>query len=183
MGTTLTARVHAGITGNYIQELGDQAGQVNHPISFERTITFTNGIGKNQADIFWGDKARTISESANDDINIFDGGTIDIGPGVGRDPLGNDLAIAKIVTLFIYNHASSAGNLVIGNAASNPWTAILSGTTPTVGPITPGGLIELVAPDATAWAVTDASNNILRINASGGDVVFDIAILARTAAP
>lgn len=181
MSFQLNATARFGLTGTYKTLLGSGAGQVPHAIKFSRDIVYANGTGEGQADVFWADKARALASGGNDDIDIFDGGTIDLGPGAGRDPLGRDLANAEIVFLYLFNHADSDGNLVIGNAGTNPWTAIVGGTTPTIGPIHPGGAIQLATPAAAAWAVTDASSHQLRVNASGGAVEFDIAILARTA--
>jgi len=44
-----------------------------------------------------------------------------------------------------------------------------------------GGLFLLAAPDDPAYAVADTSNHLLRVNASGGNITYDIAILGRNA--
>lgn len=88
--------------------------------------------------------------------------------------------------MFIIN-ASRSGvanttALTIGGG-SNPVVGFLGGTTPTIGPIRPGGFVFIACPDAAGiGAVTAGTGDILRIaNASGAAAVYQIAILGRTA--
>jgi len=181
MAKTLSAKIRFGITGTYKNQLGSEAGDVSYPIDFEQVISIANGTSNGQADIFWGDKGRSISSGGNDDLDLFDGGTIDIGPGAGRDPLGFDLAVAKIVAVYVFNDATSAGNLILGAAASGEFTSIVGQSGDTIGPIKPGCGMLITNTAAAAFTVTDTSNHVLRVNANGGDCTYSIAVLARTA--
>lgn len=78
--------------------------------------------------------------------------------------------------------AANVSNLTIGGG-TNPFTGFLGGTTPTVGPIGPGGFFFIGCPSATGvGAVTAGSADVLRIaNGAGGTAVYQLAILARSA--
>jgi hypothetical protein len=182
MGSVLTAKMTAGFSGNYKLEFASSGGVSNFPLdAFNKTISLTNGTGEGQADIFWGSRGRALASGGNEDLDIFDGGAVDIGPGAGRDNLGQDLAVAEVVGLYIHNTADSVGSITIGAAASNPWTGLLGGTAPTIGPIPPNSVVFFATGAAAGWTVTDGSSHKLRAAASGGAVVYDIGIAARTA--
>jgi hypothetical protein len=78
---------------------------------------------------------------------------------------------AKII--YIYNH-SELGVLRIGDMVDNPWTGPfgMSGDTLIISPRSP----LFIADFTTGWSV-DASSRNLKLSASGGPVLYDIAIL------
>lgn len=148
---------------------------------FKTTIrklqTLTDGTSANQADIFWADE-RTVNASTNDDIDLA---------GALSDTFGTTVAAAEIVALLIIHEAidgtANTSDLTIGNAGSNPWEGVLDGTSPTIGPIKPGGVVFIGSPNAAGiGAVTGGSADVLRVaNGSGASATYQIAVLARTA--
>ena len=72
--------------------------------------------------------------------------------------------------------------LTIG-AGTNPWRGVLGGTSPTIGPIKPGGFVMIGCGGADGiGAVTANTADILRVaNSSGASATYQIVILARTA--
>lgn len=120
---------------------------------------------------------RTVASATNDDIDLA---------GVLASALGETMAAAKIVAIAIINAPKSSADpanttdLTIG-VGSNPFLGFLGGTTPTIGPIKPGGFILIGAAHlAGIGTVTAATADILRIaNSSGASAKYQIAIIAR----
>lgn len=115
-----------------------------------------------------------LSDTANEDIDVYDLGTYDIGNGAGRDSLGMSQANVTIHYMFIRNRDDSTGNLVVDSSQVNGWTAWLPSGTHT---LKPGDFIQGYW--TAGLAVTDASNHILRLTASGGDINYDFEFLSK----
>ena len=139
-------------------------------------INLTNGTSAMMANIMWADE-RTVASGANDDIDLA---------GILKDAFGVTVAAAEIVTILVINAPASGAanttNLTIG-AGSNPVVGWLDGTTPTLGPIRPGGVFLRAESDAAGiCAVTAGTADILRVaNSAGAAAKYQIAILGRTA--
>ncbi len=153
------------------------APEASATMSFAEVLT--DGILADAANLFWADE-RTIASASNDDIDLA---------GVLASLLGETFAAAKLVGLIVINKpkATTADpnttNLTIG-AGTNPVVGYLGGTTPTIGPLTPGGVLLLMNPALAGLAtVTAATGDILRIaNSSGASATYQIGIIARAAA-
>ena len=90
------------------------------------------------------------------------------------------MALTEICGILIYSTLASVGTLTIGGqGTANAWTSWIGSNTQTVGPINPGGLFFLAETAEPAWAVGNASNNLLRLTAAGGNVTYDMYILGR----
>ena len=140
-------------------------------------ISMADGIAIDQVDLFYA-KERPIASGANDDIDL--NGTL-----VG--PLGTTVNLAKLVGLLIINKPKAAGlvnttNLTIGGG-TNPVVGFMGGTTPTIGPLRPGGILLLGSSALAGLAtVTPATGDILRIaNSAGASALYQIALLGRSA--
>jgi hypothetical protein len=142
------------------------------PLSWSKPLSMTTGTGAGQADRVFTD-TRTIAASGNDDLDLA---------GVLTDPLGAVLTFARIKTMAIYAYGANTNNLTIGNAAANGFISWVGGATHTVT-VRPGGLLLLAGTDATAYAVTAATADILRVtNAAGGSsVTYDIVLIGSSA--
>ena len=144
--------------------------------AIDEVLSFANGTAANQADIAYVAE-RTVTSGANDDIDLA---------GVLTDALGATITAAELVALMIINKAkdgtANTTNLTIGGGSA-PVTGFLGGTTPTIGPIPPGGVVMLASPGATGLgAVTATSADILRVaNSAGATAKYVVAILARSA--
>lgn len=161
----------ATITASLTALLEAAAGGIgipNHPVIFAPNFVFTDGNGANQISRVW-TANRTIAASGNDDIDLN---------GVLVDGIGQTLSLLRVRALVIRAAAANTNNLVVGPAPANgfvtPWGAATHSNT-----VRPGGLLLLVAPDATGFAVTAATADLLRITngAAGSTVNYDIAIL------
>lgn len=154
----------------------DFGGPVFSP-AVEQTLSITNGTGASQADQLFVDE-RTVSSASNDDLDLA---------GVLASAFGSTLTMAKLVGLIIINAPKSTTtanttNLTIGGA-TNPFVGFLGGTTPTIGPIRPGGFVFLGCNDAGGiGTVTAGTADILRVaNSAGASATYQIGIIARSA--
>jgi hypothetical protein len=138
---------------------------------------FTDGTVANKFDRLYMTE-RTIGASSNDDLDLS---------GVLTDIFGATITAVELVGIVLINKpksdAASANlsNLTLGGG-TNPVVGFLGGTTPTVGPIKPGGCFVLMNPDATGLAtITAGTGDILRIaNGAGGSNTYQIALLLRS---
>ena len=166
---TLTASLSATETG------GNTYTDKFTPL-VQKVQKIADGTAANQADILYANE-RTVTTGADDDIDLA---------GVLTDAFGSTITAAELVALIVINQqqdgTANTTDLTIGNG-SNPFVGFLGGTTPTVGPIKPGGCFMLFAGDAAGiGTVTATTADILRItNSAGASATYQIAILARSA--
>lgn len=142
----------------------------------QAALALTDGTGANQANILFADQ-RTVATAANDDIDLA---------GALTDAFGATITAAELVAILIINAPISGPanttSLTIGGG-SNPVDGFLGGTTPTIGPIGPGGVVLLACPTAAGLGAVDAgTGDILRIaNSAGASATYQIVIIGRTA--
>ena len=86
----------------------------------------------------------------------------------------NTVTFVKIKAVLLSSDAASAGNLVVGGAATDPWFAPFA-TAADQAVVAPDGVLLLGNPLA-GWPV-DASDRNLQLAASGGDVTYSAAIV------
>lgn len=170
----LTAKIKASIEA--VQTGSNDFGAPRFAPEVSALIELANGTIANAADLIFVDE-RTVASASNDDIDLA---------GVLANALGGTLTFVEIVAILVINKPKSTAvnttNLTIG-AGSNPFAGFLGGTTPTIGPIRPGGLVLIASPaDVGIGAVTAGTGDILRIaNSSGAAATYQIAILGRSA--
>jgi len=161
---------------------GGRTASVSQGVQWSPATALTSGTTANKADRIWQDSARTLVAATNEDLDLFDAGTIDIGAGAGRDALGQPVANVELVGLLIVNQATSAGDLIIGgNGTAAAFNSIFNGSDTAQLSVHPGGVQFIFSPDDPSYVITDATNHLLRLAASGGDVTYDIAGLFRSA--
>jgi hypothetical protein len=142
------------------------------PLSYAQSLILGSGTGANQADRLWSD-TRTLAASAAEDLDLA---------GVLVDALGATVTLARVKGLIIAASSGNTNNLIIGNAASNGFVSWVGAATHTVT-VRPGGVFALFAPDATAYAVTAATADLLHIANSGAGttVTYDVVIIGASA--
>lgn len=125
-----------------------------------------------QADRLFTDN-RTLSASASEDLDLA---------GVLTDAFGATLTFARIKGLVIKAATANTNNVIVGNAASNGFITWCGGATNTVT-VRPGGVFALWAPDATAYAVTAGTGDLLHIANSGAgtSVTYDVILIGASA--
>lgn len=140
---------------------------VSAPLTLSKQLNLAEGSGLNAANKIWHDE-RTISASGSDDLDLA---------GVLTDPFGGTITLARVKGIVVLASVGNANNVVVGGG-SNPLVNWLSGTTPAVI-VRPGGLLAVMAPDATGYAVTAGTGDILRVANSGGgtSVTYQVVII------
>lgn len=148
----------------------------------DHIVRLTSGTTINKADRVWASPARTLTGATSETLDLYDMGSVDIGAGAGNDAVGAAWLLAELVGLIIINSTDSAGDLTIGAEGSGAaFNSIFGGSdTASIGPIPPGGALELINPANPAWLVADTTNHLLKI-ASSDDVIFSVGLLGRSA--
>lgn len=138
-----------------------------YPLDLRTVYDLASGTGANQADLIFSD---TRSTNATGEVLDLDGPL--------TDNFGNTVTFARIKLMMV---KASAANVVNVSVGGDDWATWAGGTTPTVT-VRPGGMLMLVAPDATAYAVTATSADGLKIAASTtGTVSYDIVLIGASA--
>lgn len=145
----------------------------------DMTVTYgtTDGTAAGMADIIWMDE-RTVASASNDDI--------DLAPITNA--IGQSQTPVEIVGIIVINAprsgAANTTNLTLGVGTAPVTPAFLGGTTPTIGPIRPGGVFAIWNSENAAGfgAVTATSADIFRVaNSSGASATYQIAFVGRSA--
>lgn len=167
----LTSRVSMALAATYTS--AQDLTTVSSPLSLSQQWDLGNGTGAGQADRLFSDR-RTLAASATEDLDLA---------GVLTDAFGATLTFARIKALLVRASSGNTNSVVLGAASSNPWATLLNGT----GTLTlrPGASVLLSAGvgDATAYAVTAATGDLLKVaNSAGGSAVtYEIAIIGASA--
>ena len=186
MGTRSASGQVKVVFGGTIANLLDASSTGTPSINLTHTInqTFTTGTTAGKADRVWLDKGRTLSQSATEDLDLYDLAAFDCGAGAGLDALGQAWTIADVLGILVYNQSTSVGSLIVGNKnATSAFAAMFNASdTGAIGPIKPGGIFMIYNPTDPSFAVADTTDHLLTFTESGvGAVTFDVGIIARSA--
>lgn len=168
MAVTADLGLSAGVYQTKTQDLTTSEDQ----LAFRRGVHLSSGTGAGKADKVFHDQ-RTLAASATEDLDLA---------GVLTDAFGAVITFAKIKGLYISAAAANVNNVIVG-AGTTPWVTLLNSTgTITLRPGASFGAMAGVA-DATAYAVTATTADILKIANSGAgtSVVYDIVIVGTSA--
>lgn len=167
---SLSGRVSAAVALTLTSALDLATGQV--PLIRTVSWTVSDGTGSGQANRLWHDQ-RTLAASATENLDLA---------GSLADAFGATVTFARVKGLLIAASSANSNAVVVGAAASNAWSTWVGASTHTVT-VRPGGVLLLTAPDATAYAVTAGTGDILKIanGGAGTSVTYDIVILGASA--
>lgn len=166
LSSTLRIKLAASQTGS-----NDYGGPAFSP-ALEHVMNLANGVAADQADLLFVDQ-RSVAASSNDDIDLA---------GVLASAFGATITAAKMKALVLINApqtgAANLSSLTIG-LSSAPFVGFLGGTTPTLGPIGPGGFVVLGCPTLLGLgAITATTADILRIaNGAGGTAIYQLGLV------
>lgn len=142
-------------------------------LAWRRGLHLESGTGAGKADIRFTD-TRTLVASATEDLDLA---------GVLTDSFGATLTFARIKGLVIAASAANTNNVIVGGAAANAWASLLGAA----GTLTlrPGASVALLtgAADATGYAVTPGTADLLKIANSGAgtSVSYDLVVIGASA--
>lgn len=161
------------ITGSVSMSVGVQDRRTIGANSVETNVgpgvttswTIGDGTGANQGNRTWHAR-RTIPGGGNDDLDLA-GGLTDVQTGAA-------VTFISIISIIVSNR-SSTNTITIGGG-TNAVSTMLGATSALT--LRPGGAVAIHAPDATGYAITAATADILRIAGTAGQS-YDIAIVGR----
>lgn len=184
MSDALTVRLKVALQGAFINTLTDLS-VTNAEIDQQLDQAFTDGTIADKVDKAWFSKSRALTSGNDETLDLYDWGSVNLGAGAGKDPLGQAQALVEIAAILIYVRPESAGNLIVGNDGTTAaFNSIFAGSTDSdtaAVTVKPGGIFLIAAPGDPAYAVADTSNHLLKLAASGGNVTYDIHVLGRSA--
>lgn len=127
-----------------------------------------SGVAAGQADKLYFDK-NTLAASANLDVDLA---------GVLLDAYGAAITFARVKAIIIKAADANTNNVVVGGAAANGFISWVGAATHTVT-LRPGGLLVLACgiADATGYAVTAATADLLRITNGGAGTTVDYELV------
>lgn len=166
MTISLTASVGLALTAAYANSL--DMGAVSYLANFKPNFVFSDGTGANQAKYIFTD-TRTLAASATENLDLA---------GVLLDAFGNALTFDKIKALIITADATNTNDVLVGGAATAQASAFFGDVTDVVK-VRPGGMLALVAPDATGYDVTATTADLLKLANSGAGtgVTYTIVLI------
>jgi hypothetical protein len=168
-GTASFALVGSYTKASDLTTLTEAVNYSNSPVSY------SNGTGSNQADLFFTDTRELASAAESFDLNA----------ATMSDSFGAALTFVKVRLLFIRNRATTAayrfivtGDFFTGTTSQSP---MFGATTPTIN-IGPGGYLLLESP-IDGFNVTSTTSDGLTISnvAAAQTFSYDIIILGTSA--
>ena len=137
-----------------------------------KSWTIANGTGANQANMIWHDQ-RTLAASTSEDLDLS---------GVLTDSFGVSVALARVKAIIVSAAAANGGLIQVGGAAGNQFVNWVANASDIIQ-IRAGGFMLLAAPDATAYAVTATTGDLLKIANTDGAAAgtYDIYIIGASA--
>lgn len=165
MATTFNGSMKLSVSGTLTKDI--DLGTLTYTLPYAYSLTVSNGTGANAANMMWTD-TRTISASSSEDLDLA---------GSLPNAFGDTITFTRVKGLIIEAASTNSNNVVVGGDGS-AW-ATWAGNANDVVNVRPGGILCLMAPDATSYAVTASTADILQIanSGSGTDVVYNIVLI------
>lgn len=166
MATTLSGSISLAVAMDLIK--GMDVGESTYPVRYGANYSLTNGTGANQANEIFVD-TRTLAASAAEDLDLA---------GVLTDSFGAVLTFTKIKAIIVKAAAGNTNDVQVGGDATAGIASIFGNVADFIN-VKPGGLFAVVAPDATGYALTATTADLLQIanSSSGTSVTYDIIIV------
>ena len=183
MAETVTARVNMSILADVKLALnGVASSAIQQNIDVGYSGTMASGTTANKADLAWVETDRVLASAATENLDLFDLAGYDIGAGDGKTAFGQAWAALEVVAFVIHNTSASAGTLIVGGEGTGAtWNSLFNASDTAKLSLVPEARIMFFCPAATALAVADTTNHLLKFEASGGASTYSVHLLARTA--
>lgn len=143
-------------------------GTGRHAVLYEDDTAFTNGTGANQANEMFTDQ-RTIAASSNEELDLA---------GSLTNAFGDTITFTSVKAIIVKAAAGNTNDVQVGGAASNGFASFL-GDASDIVVLKPGSVFCITNPNATGYAVTASTGDLLKIanSSSGSTVTYDIIII------
>lgn len=167
---TLSSNINVTVKTTLGKTLMGVAEALELGITNNRSLA--TGTGNNQADKLFADQ-RTLTASSTEDLDLA---------GTLTDAYGDTITFVRVKAIIVKAASGNTNSVLVGGAASNQMINWVSDATDKVV-VRPGGIFVLACNDATGYAVTASTGDLLRIgNSSGGtSVTYDIIIVGASA--
>lgn len=163
LSASITTKLSDTVEGTSISAVGGKAF----------TFALTHGTGDGQASKVFHDEGRSLNSGVNESLDIYLLNNFQ----VSTDPLRNIITFAGIKGIIVYNRSTSAGNLLVGgNNTAAAWSQPFNSDDAAKLKLPPDSGVFLFS-NRAGWSVTDATDHLLRIEASGGNCTYDIILL------
>lgn len=150
MATSLTGSFNVSADWTYLNVL--TAGNVRDANRMAKSIAFTDGVGVNQCNRMYKESG-TIAASGSTTITLSS----------VTNSFGTSIAFARIKSLYFeLQTTTTASSVLLGAAGTNPWVAMLAGTTPQIRVLN-GGVLFMGIGTAAGYVVTASSSDQLKI--------------------
>ena len=166
----LTGRMTMSVSATYTKTFSS-SNAVFSP-NYSVTWTVADGVGANQGDLVYMAE-RTLADGIAEELDLYGGLT---------DAFGDTLNFARIKAIAI-RITSGASNLIVGGAAANTFVGWFADATDKLT-VPFGGVLLLTSPDATGWAVTDATADLLKFQHDGtdtADITYELTLIGASA--
>jgi hypothetical protein len=140
-------------------------------LNYLKNIELATGTGANQANMLWHDR-RTLNASATEDLDFA---------GALTNALGVTQTFARIKAFIVYAATGNTNNVNVTRPASNGVPLFIAAGDGIA--VRPGGLFVAVTPDATAYAVTADTGDLVTFTNSAGStsVTYDVIVIGASA--
>lgn len=158
MAATLTSKISVLLSSLLVDTVGAAMADGKVDTSFQ--FPLANGVAANQADKLYTTVITRTHGSPAGDIDLA---------GTVTDPLGATITLARIKAIIVAADPANVNSVVVGGGApASAVSTIFFDYVATVDAqpalkVRPGGLLVLVAPAATAYAVTATTADKLQI--------------------
>lgn len=154
------------VVANYVSAL-DLVTSTS-PLNYRKRVELATGTAAGKADKIWSD-TRTIAASGTDDLDLAAGLT---------DAFGASITFVKVKAIIISAAAGNTNNVLVGGDATNTFLTWVESESDAVV-LRPGATFALIAgeADATGYAVTASTGDLLRIRNSAGSTGVDYSII------
>jgi hypothetical protein len=157
---SLTGNLRVSVTTELTSSL--DKGTATSAESINISMPITSGTGASQGNQVFSD-TRTLSASSNEELDLS---------GSLSNGLGDTVTFTRIIGLVVEAAAANGDTISVGGAAANGFESWV-GATGDLVKVRPGGALVLVAKDATGYAVTAGTADLLKIanddSAAAGD--------------
>lgn len=144
---------------------------VSDPLDYAYRDTLTSGTAADMADMLWHD-TRTLTASATEDLDFA---------GSLTNAFGDTQTFARIKGIVVAAASGNTNNVNVTRPASNGVPLFLAAGDGIA--VRPGGIFSAFAPDATAYAVTAGTGDLLTFTNSAGStsVTYSIIVFGASA--
>ena len=157
MATALSGSIIASAPITYDAGTGGTPGTITAVVAALFNFAFTNGTGANQMDLLYGPDVRTLGATTGEDL--------DLAGGVNNS-FGTALTFARVKLLCVLADSGNNGLIQVGGAAATQFVNWVAHSSDIVN-VRADGMLLLVARDATGYAVTGGTGDLLKIYNSG----------------